>query len=116
VFPLCMPAIGVIFVVVVPMSISAPSYVLPVASVSLADEISQRECDPCNSSAPGVSTIEESEPPRRDRDGHILTLSPSSALILPTHAFAIASALLLPGGVSSLLRLLRPRIFSSPLL
>jgi hypothetical protein len=42
-----------------PVIIRAAGYILPVASVSLAYEITQRESDSCNSSAPGVSTIQK---------------------------------------------------------
>jgi hypothetical protein len=43
-----------------PVVIRAAGYILPVASVSLAYEITQRESDSCNSSAPGVSTVQKS--------------------------------------------------------
>jgi hypothetical protein len=115
VFPLCMPAAGVIVVIVVvpavlfmPVMVGGTGYILPVGSVSLAYEITQCESDSCNSSAPGVSTIQEAQPPWRDGDAHAETLPSSPYLILPAYAIAVASALLLPGGASSLLRLFRP--------
>jgi len=56
VFSLCVLAV-VVIMVLMPVTIPAPRNVLPVISVSLAYEITQRESDPCNSSASSVSTI-----------------------------------------------------------
>jgi hypothetical protein len=93
-----------------PVTIGAAGYILPVGSVAFAYVIAQDETDTGKCVPLRVPIVQDPKPPWRSRNGHTAALPSPSPLILPAHAFAIASALLLPGGASSLLPLLCPCI------